>query len=107
MRAEIDMDSEGGVLRPGMYATVRLRLEADSGGLTLPASVILRESENAFVWTVEEGTLMKTPVEIASDDGNRVVIKAGLDSKTRVVIEGPQSLRAGQAVRVEEQGAMR
>lgn len=102
MRAEIDMDAEGGLLRPGMYATVRLQLETVPNALSLPSSVVHQESEHAFVWTVREGSLRKAAVEIVRDDGERVIISAGLDPETRVLLAGPQNLQEGQAVRLDK-----
>ncbi len=100
MRAEIDIDHHGGVLRPGMYATVRLELGGGSDELSVPASVIRHDADGqAFVWTVHDGTAAKTPVEIARDDGASAVI-AGLSLETAIVLEGPAELHEGQPVHI-------
>ncbi len=103
MRAEIDMSNEGGFLRPGMYATIRLQLGGDGEQLSVPASLIRHDGEGrAFVWTVRDGVAERTSIEIARDDGVSAVIRAGLRPESLVVVEAPPDLREGQAVRVRE-----
>ena len=103
MRAEIDMDSHGGILRPGMYATVRLHLGGDDGLLSVSAALIRHDEDgHAFVWTVRDGMVEKTSVEIARDDGASAVIRAGLHPDSLVVLEGPADLDEGQPVSIRE-----
>ena len=101
MRAEIDMDYQQGLLRPGMYATVRLEFGGGPGNLSVPASLVRHDADGeAFVWTVEDGKVAKTLIEIARDDGASAVIQAGLGPRTSIVLEGPNDLQEGQPVRV-------
>lgn len=103
MRAEIDMDDQGGQLRPGMYATVRLLLGGHEERLSVSASLIRHDADgSAFVWTVRDGVMEKTKVKIARDDGAVAVIQAGLLPESVIVVEAPPGLHAGQAVRTTE-----
>ena len=100
MRTEIDLADQEGLLRPGMYATVRLELGGSAGELSVPASVVRRDGKGqSFVWTVRDGTVAKTPVEIVRDDGASAVISAGLRPESAIVLEGPAQLLEGQPVR--------
>ena len=49
---------------------------------------------------MRDGTVAKTLVEIARDDGASAVIRAGLLLETVVVLEGPADLHEGQPVRI-------
>ena len=103
MRTEIDMDGHGGLLRPGMYAKVRLQLGGDDEQLSVPASLIRHDGNGrAFVWTVRDGVAEKTHVEIARDDGASAVIEAGLLPESLIVFEAPAELREGQPVNITE-----
>jgi multidrug efflux pump subunit AcrA (membrane-fusion protein) len=83
-----------------MYATVRLELGAGSDELSVPASLIRLDTHgHAFVWTVSDGKVAKTPVEVARDDGALAVI-AGLVPESSVVVEGPVELYEGQPVHI-------
>ncbi|MFQ5701982.1 MAG: efflux RND transporter periplasmic adaptor subunit [Acidobacteriota bacterium] len=107
MRAEIDMSSEQGLLRPGMYATVRLHLEGEAGEILLPASTVHREPEGAFIWAVHDGVVSRVPVQIARSDGDQVVVASHLEPGTLVVLAAPTDLRPGQTVRIQQQGEAR
>ncbi len=99
MRTEIDLANQEGLLRPGMYATVRLELGGSAGELSVPASVVRRDGKGqSFVWTVRDGKVAKTPVEIVRDDGASAVISAGLRPESAIVLEGPAQLLEGQPV---------
>lgn len=103
MRAEIDMDSHGGLLRPGMYATVLLHFDGDDNLLSVSAALIRHDEDGrAFVWTVRDGRVGKTSVEIARDDGASAVIRTGLQPDSLVVLEGPADLDEGQPVSIRE-----
>lgn len=104
MRAEIDMGSEGGLLLPGMYATVRCFLPEESRTLTLPASLIRREEGEVFVWTVDGGRLKKVPIALGYDDGDRVVIEGGIGPDSLVVKAGPANMTEDQRVRTRTDG---
>ena len=101
MRTEIDLAVQEGLLRPGMYATVRLELGGGPGELSVPASIVRHDGNGqSFVWTVRDGTVAKTPVEIVRDDGASAVISAGLQPETAIVLEGPAQLSEGQPVSI-------
>ena len=107
MRAEIDLENDGGLVRPGMYATVRLVLDEGHDVLTVPASLVRRENGEAFVWTVRDGLVQKTAVEIARDNGDRAVIDNGLGPESLVVVSAPRDLSEGQSVRIRTEESPR
>jgi RND family efflux transporter MFP subunit len=105
MRVEIDMGDEDGRLRPGMYALVQLELDVEPDALSIPASLVQRESGGIFVWTVHDGVARKTPIEVVRDDGDRAVIRAELDSGATLVVGAPADLAEGQQVRIVQSEA--
>ena len=107
MRAEIDMEARDGLLRPGMYASVRLELAGRGEALSLPATSIRHDRDRTYVWTIRDGIVVRTEIEILMDDGERVLVGSGIDPGTQVVIHPPIGLIEGQTVRVEEGGASR
>jgi hypothetical protein len=52
------------------------------------------------VWTVRDGAVVATSVEIARDDGASAVIRSGLLPESAVVLEAPAGLHEGQQVQV-------
>ena len=74
-------------LRGGMFATGRIALSASAPVATLPATAVRVEGGVAYVWTLEDGKLVKHNVVTgARDDGaGRVEIKTALPAGTPVL----------------------
>ena len=102
MRAEIDIGSEDGLLRPGMYASVRLLLEHGGSIYSLPASAIQRDGADAFVWIVRDGRIAREDVEVVENDAGRAIVRAQFAAGTQVVVTAPVDLKPGQTARVRE-----
>jgi membrane fusion protein (multidrug efflux system) len=98
MLTEIEMPNPSGVLRPGMYAAVKLELERKHDALLVPAQALLVEKAGTSVFTVADGKAKKTPVQLGFNDGANVEIVAGLRPDQPVILLGKQTLNDGQPV---------
>lgn len=84
-RARITVANTSGVLRPGMYATVRLSTPARSV-LTVPTSAVVRTGERAFVFIdLGGGKLTSQDVELGATDDDYTEVVAGVEPGQRVV----------------------
>lgn len=84
-RARITVANGAGVLRPGMYATVRLSTPSRTT-LTVPASAIVRTGERALVFVdLGGGKLMSQDVELGTSAGDYTEVLAGVEPGQRVV----------------------
>ncbi|MHB2169858.1 efflux RND transporter periplasmic adaptor subunit [Alsobacter sp. R-9] len=88
-------------MRLGQSVQVSL-LPAETGGLALPASAVVRQGPEAAVWVVDpvSGALARRLVEVATEDPGTVVITKGLAAGDVVVTAGASGLKAGQKVRL-------
>lgn len=85
VRARVVVTNTGGVLKPGMYATVRLSTPGRTA-LTVPSSAILRTGErNVVFMDMGKGELMPMDVEVGRTAGDYTEILAGLEPSQRVV----------------------
>jgi RND family efflux transporter MFP subunit len=85
MRARVVLANPGGVLKPGMYATVRMRAELDQT-LTLPASAVLYTGERAVTFVdMGGGNLMPHEIEVGVRGGDFVQVLSGVQPGARVV----------------------
>jgi Cu(I)/Ag(I) efflux system membrane fusion protein len=85
VRARVVVSNTGGVLKPGMYATVRLSTPSRTA-LTVPSSAILRTGErNVVFMDMGKGALMPMDVELGRTAGDYTEILAGLEPGQRVV----------------------
>lgn len=68
--------------------------------IKLPTSAIRQEAGKAAVWLLDEAsmTVKSQAVEVATADGNEVVIGAGLTTGMQVVVAGVHVLSPGQKV---------
>jgi len=85
MQARIALPNPDGVLKPGMYATVRLAAELGEA-LTLPAGAVLRTGERdvAFV-RMADGRLMPHEVELGIQGDRFVEVLSGVEPGDTVV----------------------
>ncbi|MEP6732526.1 MAG: efflux RND transporter periplasmic adaptor subunit [bacterium] len=85
VRARVIVSNVGDVLKPGMYATVRVSTPTRSA-LTVPSSAILRTGERNVVFTdMGKGELMPMDVQVGVTTGANTEIISGLDVGARVV----------------------
>lgn len=70
--------------------------------ITVPTSALLQQGDATVVWLFDPAslTVRAQAVEVASADGNDVVVRAGLQPGMQVVSAGVHVLRAGQKVTI-------
>jgi cobalt-zinc-cadmium efflux system membrane fusion protein len=73
-----------------MYVRVRIEARAESSGLLVPVSAILRDDENLpFVYVAQpDGSFARRHVTLGYRSGDRTDISEGLKSGDRVVVDG-------------------
>jgi RND family efflux transporter MFP subunit len=98
--AEIDLDNPAGELLPGSYAEVHLKLPTAVTAFRLPVNTLIFRAEGVRVAVVSNGRVNLVPVGIGRDYGSAVEIVSGLNGSEAIVLNPPDSLTAGQAVRV-------
>jgi RND family efflux transporter MFP subunit len=98
---ELQMDNPDGKLKPGDYAQVTFALPAHAGLLSVPASATLFLPKGLAVATVgaNDRVVMKY-VAVSRDLGTRIEISSGLSPTDKVVDNPPDSLEAGDLVRI-------
>ncbi len=102
MLTEIEMPNPSGLLRPGMYASVKLELERKHDALLVPAKALLVEKAGASVFTVADGKARKTAVQLGFNDGVNVEIAGGIRADQPVILLGKQTMSDGQPVTPEK-----
>ncbi|NNJ65144.1 MAG: efflux RND transporter periplasmic adaptor subunit [Xanthomonadales bacterium] len=96
------MPNEEGRLRPGMFLTVTL-LKEDVTALMVPEQAIVPERSKQYVFVVGDAEVVeRREVRTGRRRPGEVEILAGLSDGERVIVEGTQKARPGQAVRIIE-----
>ena len=85
VRARIAVANPGGLLKPGMYATVRLSTSGQSA-LSVPRSAVVQTGERALVFLdVGDGKLMQHTVQLGRAGSDYIEILSGVKAGQRVV----------------------
>jgi len=84
-------------LRGGMFSTGRVGLAASVPVLSLPAVAVRVEAGQTFVWTIEDGKLVKRMVVVGrrDEENGRVEIKTALPATVKVLAARFDNLKEG------------
>jgi len=101
---EVDVDNPKGELLPGAYTEVRVQLPPGASSFRLPVNTLIFRAEGMQVATVQGGHVVLQTITLGRDFGTSVEVLSGLTGSEQVVINPPDALIAGQAVRVAAPG---
>ena len=100
IKVTLDIPPAGGVLRPGMFATVRIITEVHEQALIIPKKALVLETDQDDVFAVRDGQAKRLRVELGYADGDRIEVLSGLADDDRVITVGHEGLKDGAVVRV-------
>ncbi|KAA1175654.1 efflux RND transporter periplasmic adaptor subunit [Marinobacter salinexigens] len=108
VRIRATLDNPGGLLRPGMFATVQTQQPNDNEVITVPRTAISFNTYGDFVFVVAEnddGQLVVNRRTIQSGEtrDGRASVVSGLEAGETVVAKGLLRLRAGQSVVIQDE----
>jgi RND family efflux transporter MFP subunit len=103
--AQFEVANPSGELLSGAYAEIHLKLTADHPCYILPVNTLLFRSEGLRIVTVGPGSkAMLVPITLGRDFGNEVEVIAGLSGDEQVITDPPDSVVAGEEVRIVPAG---
>jgi len=98
---ELHADNPNGVLQPGSYAEVHFNLPPDPNVLSVPTSTLIFRQNGLEVGVIgEDDRIVVKKISIGRNLGSRVEVLSGLAPSNRVVVSPPDSLAAGDLVRI-------
>jgi len=93
------VDNADGVLRPGLFARLRLPTSQNAKAMLVPDKAIVTDQAAKIVMTVDaEGKVIPKVVELGTLQGNMRVIRHGLETSDRIIVEGLLRARPGTEV---------
>jgi len=98
----VALPNENALLKAGMFARVRLRVQRDREVAALPISAIQSEAGQNMVWLIADSRLVKRVVTVGRRDerAQLVEIVSGLDPTDRVIATKFDNLRDGLAAKI-------
>ena len=101
LRTEVDVPNPAGKLLPGAYAEVHFDVKTAGNLLSLPVSALLFRPDGTMVAVVgADNKIQLKRIAIGRDYGSTVEVLQGLDVSDSVVDNPPDSMEAGEPVRV-------
>jgi RND family efflux transporter MFP subunit len=106
LNVEVDVDNPQGKLLPGAYVFVHFKLPQQQQLLSIPANTILFRSEGLRVGVVRDGHVHLQLITISKDNGATLEVGTGLTANDQIILDPPDSLAEGQAVRINPRGVV-
>ncbi len=101
LRIRAEFPNPEKILRPGMFARVRVDLGKRPDCITVPERALVELQGKTFVWVIDDsGKASQRPVKTGDQVGNIFIIVEGLKTGEKIVVEGGNKLREGTPVTV-------
>lgn len=97
---EVDVVNKQGLLFPGAYTEVHLKVNSKTPALLIPPTGLIFRAEGLRAATVSGNRALLLPVTLGRDFGTEVEIIDGLSQNSLVIVNPPDSLVNGEVVRV-------
>jgi RND family efflux transporter MFP subunit len=95
---EIDIPNPDGVLTPGIYCTIELRIPRKTPSLSVPADAIIFNRNGMQVAVVSDGKAEIRKVNVKRDLGTQVEVDSGIKAGDQVILNPPVTLVDGSKV---------
>ncbi len=88
VRVLIECDNSEGMLKPGMYVSVKF-IDHEKSSLLVPLKSVLQFNDRSFVFVeVEKGKFMRRYIETGTSIDDKIIVTKGLDAGETIIIEG-------------------
>lgn len=99
---KVRIENPEGLLRPGMFARIRILLYSKANTLAIPAEAVQGKEGDQFVFLVdaEQNIAKKTPITVGYTRPDYVQIDAGLQENDVIAMSGFENLEDGKAIKL-------
>jgi membrane fusion protein (multidrug efflux system) len=99
LRVRAEFPNKKKLLRPGMFARVRVDLGSRKDSLEVPERALVELQGKTFLWVITpENTASQRPVKVGELVNSKISILDGLKPGEHIVVEGLQKVREGALV---------
>lgn len=99
-KVTLKVDSSSGLLRPGMFASVKIVVSRHPNALVVPREAILYEGDLRYIYVVREGAAERVDVQTGFSDGGFIEVSGDISEGEGVVVAGQNNLASGMKVEV-------
>jgi membrane fusion protein, multidrug efflux system len=100
VRLKARLENKNGALIPGQFARIKLEASTLNDVMLIPSQAVVINPKGRFVYLVEkdDDKVVMKPVKVLYEYQGNAVIE-GIETGSRVIVEGKQNLRPGSKVR--------
>lgn len=98
---EIALNNPGGLLKPEMFANVKIRRRSYSEAMVVPRDAVLETESGKYVFVAEGPVAMKRDVTLSAKSGNEVLITRGLEFGDHLIVVGHRDLSDGERIEIQ------
>jgi RND family efflux transporter MFP subunit len=100
LRVRAEFPNKEKILRPGMFARVRVNLGTRKDCLEVPERAVVELQGKTFLWVVSKDNIAnQRPVKVGEQSGSNLIIVEGINPGEQVIVEGLQKAREGAPVK--------
>lgn len=99
-QAEVEIGNRDGTLRSGLIVRTRLERRVHEEAVVIARDALVERDGVFHAFVLEDGRAAMRAVSLGPDEGDRVVIAAGIEIGETLIVSGHRSLLDGQPVRV-------
>jgi RND family efflux transporter MFP subunit len=97
---EVDVINSTGLLFPGSYTEVHFHIRSNGSTLIIPSESLVFRAQGLRVPIVKNNRVSLLPVVVGRDFGTTIEVLSGLADDAAVILNPPDSLVEGEAVRI-------
>ncbi len=98
VKAKAVFDNNASKLLPGAFANVSTDGFIQRNGFKIPQVAILQDQKEAYVYTIKDAKVSKTPVHISFQTSEYAVIDNGLKNGDKIIVDNFKKIRQGSEV---------
>ena len=102
--AEVEVENADGTLRSGLIVRTGLQRRVFEDAVVVARDALVERDGILHAFVLEDGTAGLRSITLGPDEGDRVVITAGLEVGETLITNGHRNLIDGQPVRVASRG---
>jgi HlyD family secretion protein len=99
LTVEAEVESDGGTLKPGLFATVRIAQSKPEMTIIVPATSVRTDGGVSKVFVIADGRAVEKIVQLGDTEGDNIQIKRGLNVDEKIATSNVSQLFDGVNVR--------
>jgi RND family efflux transporter MFP subunit len=99
---EVDIDNKDGILTAGLYSVIHLQVRRPNPVITIPSQAVIFDQDGLKVGVLSDGKVELRMIDLDSDNGASVDVRAGLKAGDQVILSPPANVANGMRVQEGE-----